>query len=109
MILENRENPTRTALPTFLLEHRGLFLRMDCAKGITIGCYRRALKASWEVGFEINHLFEASLTNKEPNSRETHLEFFWVDILDLKSAVKLVQNPREAAFWHELPVQVKDK
>ena len=87
---------------------RELMEELGCVA--TIGRYLGALEASWDVHFEINHLFEVNLLDINVNSREAHLEFFWAEIADLKThnlqpeALRdLLQNPREAAFWSGLP------
>ena len=76
----------------------------------TIGRYLGAVEASWDMNFEINHLFEASLTNTDVISREAHLEFFWADVADLElhnlqpeALRELLLHPREAAFWSGSP------
>jgi 8-oxo-dGTP diphosphatase len=90
---------------------RELLEELGCVA--TIGRYLGAVEATLKLGetvhFEINHLFEASLADKNVNSREEHLEFFWADILDLQAfnlqpepLRELIQHPREAAFWHGL-------
>jgi 8-oxo-dGTP diphosphatase len=86
---------------------RELLEELGCVA--TIGRYLGAVEASWDVNFEINHLFEVSLTDTNLNSREAHLEFFWAEITDLEAQNlqpaalrELLQHPREAAFWYGL-------
>ena len=93
---------------------RELMEELGCVA--TVGRYLGAVEASLDIHFEINHLFEVSLLDTNVNSREVHLEFFWVDVLDLttwnlqpEALRELLQYPRETAFWHGLPIQIKDK
>ncbi len=81
-----------------------------------IGRYLGAVEAHFvesadTIHYEINHLFEASLADTNVNSREAHLEFFWVNLSDLhlqnlqpEALRELLRVPREAAFWHGLSI-----
>jgi ADP-ribose pyrophosphatase YjhB (NUDIX family) len=89
--LEFNEN-LRKSLAREMMEEMGI----DCMIGEYVGCIENQWTENNIVNQEINHIFIVDGVNRriEVKSKESHLEFYWIKIADMKTENLLPESMR---------------